>query len=88
MEQRFVLALDRYANERIPTGSFLRAVLENDLKEAFIRADEEATRDMKEIVMYCYWKIPFNCWGSKEAVAQWLECDEKVGGESPQTPML
>jgi len=72
MDARFKNSLDRYVKDKIPTGGFLRAVLENNLKEAFGRADEEATVQMKEIVMYCYNELPYTCWGSPEKVASWL----------------
>jgi hypothetical protein len=73
-----VESLDRYVKDRIPTGSFLRAVLENDLREAFGRADDRNIRDMFHIVSYCYNKLPGNCWGSKEVVQGWLDRkDEK-----------
>jgi hypothetical protein len=65
--------LDRYANERIPTGGFLRAVLENDLRGACERADDENAHDLYEIVRYCYNRIPAVCWGSPESVKKWLE---------------
>lgn len=65
--------IDRYVEDRCPPGSFLTAVLSNDLKESFGRADEENIRDMFEIVSYCYNEIPFDCWGSPERVKHWLE---------------
>jgi len=76
MDARFKSALDRYVKDRISTGGFLRAVLENDLKEAFGRADEDAVAQMKDIVMYCYNELPSNCWGSPEKVTSWLNRQE------------
>ena len=66
-------AMDRYAAFGVPTGDFLRAVLENDLMEAFGRADEDNTRDMWEIVAYVYNEMPGNCHGSPEIVREWIE---------------
>ncbi len=66
-------SLKRYVDQRIETGSFLRAVLENNLKEAFGRADHINIGRMFEIVQYCYNEIPKNCWGSEEAVKEWLD---------------
>lgn len=51
-------AINRYANQHIPTNVFLYAVLTNNLKESFAQADDENGRDLKEIVNYCYWEIP------------------------------
>jgi len=76
MKQSTKDAIDRYAKERIPTGDFLYAVLTNNLKESFILADEENSRDLKEIVSYCYSHIPTICWGSKEKVKAWLEKED------------
>lgn len=66
-------SLDRYANQRVPTGGFLRAVLENDLKESCARADDHNQRLIWEIVEYCWNELPATCWGSPERVAAWLE---------------
>ncbi len=63
--------MDRYVKNAIPPGGFLTAVLSNDLKEAFGRADDINLDHMKEIVVYCYNEIPSNCWGSREAMADW-----------------
>ena len=64
--------LDYYAKERVPPGDFLRAVLENDLMEAFGRADIENRRDMFEILNYVYNNMPYSCHGSPLAVEEWL----------------
>ena len=65
--------IDRYAQHHIPTGSFLQAVLSNDLCGAMGQADDENRRDIFEIVSYCYNEIPSDCWGSPEKVQRWLE---------------
>lgn len=66
-------AFDRYVQKGIGPGGFVTAVLENNLKEAFSRADSINLAHMHEIVMYCYWEIPSACWGSPEKVAKWME---------------
>lgn len=65
-------SIDRYVEKRQPVGDFLRAVLSNDLREAVIRADETNLRELKQIVGYCYWEIPGNCWGSPKAYKEWI----------------
>lgn len=65
-----------YVDERIPPGGFLNAVLENDLKEAFSRADEQSLAGMFGIVSYCYNEIPGVCWGSPQKVEAWLAGSE------------
>ena len=66
-------SLDRYAEHGIPTGGFLRAVLANDLMEAFGRADTENRQDMFEIVGHVYNEMPSPCHGSYEIVDEWIE---------------
>jgi hypothetical protein len=65
--------IKRYVNDHTPTGSFLHAVLTNNLKEAFSRADDENLNNMFAIVHYCYDHLPSICWGSEEKVAAWIE---------------
>ena len=58
-----------------PTGSFLRAVLENDLIEAFGRADPESRYYLHRIASLVYNHLPartFGCWGSPAAVDEWI----------------
>lgn len=64
--------LDRYVNNHIPTGGFLKAVLENDLFEAFSRVDEENCATMFHICAFIWNEIPRECWGSPEKVKAWL----------------
>jgi len=66
-------SLRRYTEHKIPTGSFLRAVLENDLTEAIGRADHININRIPSIVDYIYNNLPHNSWGSKEIVRQFLE---------------
>ena len=65
-------AFRRYINERIPTGGFLRAVLENDLRTAVALADPINLGALRNIVAYAYEEIPAVAWGSRTAVAAWL----------------
>jgi len=73
MKQITIDGLRRYADDGIPPGGFLMAVLENNLMEAFGRADEQNTLDMVEIAAYVYNEIPSVCHGSPERVTAWLE---------------
>jgi molybdopterin-guanine dinucleotide biosynthesis protein A len=68
--------LKRYIEHRIPTGDFLRAVLENDLQRATAHADN---RNLPLIGLYCkylYNEAPSACWGSPKKVKAWLERKE------------
>ena len=64
--------LKRYVDHHIEPGGFLRAVLENDLKEAFGRADEDSRNGLFDIVCWLYNCAPGKCWGSPEKVQAWL----------------
>ena len=66
-------ALERYLNHGIMPGSFMTAVLENNLMEAFGRADICNEANMKNIVGYIYNHVPSNAWGSKEKVTEYLK---------------
>jgi hypothetical protein len=66
-------AIDRYVTDGIPTGSFLEAVLSNDLMESFGRADMENRTALFEICGYIYNETPSGCHGSPENVRAWLE---------------
>ncbi len=58
-------------------GDFITAVLCNDLREAFGRADHLNQKIMFQIVSYCHNQIPGLCWGSPEKVKAWVEMDPK-----------
>jgi len=66
-------ALHLYITKHVDPGDFLQAVLANDLKEAFARADEGNTEDMHHIVSYIYQKVPRAVWGSWAIVKAHLE---------------
>jgi hypothetical protein len=51
---------------------FLRAVLENNLKEAAVRADDEAQACLVDIVLFIYNELPSICWGLPENVSAWI----------------
>jgi hypothetical protein len=64
--------LKGYLDNRQPVGDFLTAVLENNLVNAVIRADSTSLLNLKAIIMWVYWDMPSNAWGSTEAVERWL----------------
>lgn len=66
-------ALKDYGEKHRATGGFLRSVLENDLMQAFGRADEDNVVALFHIVNYIYNEMPSRCWGSREAVDAWLK---------------
>ncbi len=64
--------IDRYVKDGVPPGSFLRAVLANDLMNSFGNADETNSRSMLHICCYIYNSIPEECHGSYEKVEAWI----------------
>jgi hypothetical protein len=62
-----------YVDEHIEPGSFLRAVLENNLSLSFQRADSINRYALFDIVSYLYNWCPMDCWGSPERVEKWLK---------------
>jgi hypothetical protein len=69
---RILDAIRNHADHHHPCGSFVTAVLQNDLMEALGRADEYSKSALFEIVRYVRWEIPANCHGSVEKVHAWL----------------
>lgn len=61
---------------RVP-GSFVKAVLENDLNKAVIGADPTVLPHLKDIVLYMVNEVPALCWGSKEKMSSW----SNLGGQ-------
>lgn len=61
-----------YIEHHIPPGGFLTAVLENDLFQAFARADLENRESMFYICAWFNSYAPAGCYGSPEAVKNWL----------------
>lgn len=79
--ENIIESLNRYVTKRIPTGSFLQAVLENNLMEACGRADFQNREHLFAICSYIYNELPLNCWGSRGIVKKWLENKEDKNGE-------
>lgn len=63
----------RYVEEGVLPGSFLRAVICNQLKESFMLADETNIARMFDIVGFFYNEVPSGCWGSPEKMKKWAE---------------
>lgn len=66
-------ALDRYAEQGVPLGDFLTALLANDLMETLGRADDGNQRDINQLCMYVYNEMPSFCHGSYEIVQGWID---------------
>lgn len=64
--------LTEYFAARRPVGSFLTAVLSNDLSDACMRADPDNRFYLVEIARFLTFYVPSSAWGSKAAVEAWL----------------
>jgi len=65
--------VQRYIEYGITPGSFLSAVICNDLKESFGCADHINTARMHDIVSFFYNEAPSTCWGSQQIMDEWIE---------------
>ena len=71
--QSTIYGLQNYAKDHIPTGSFLRACLSNDLMGAFGKADLFNKEVLEAITIYIYNEMPANCHGSPKHYKEWIE---------------
>lgn len=69
--ERMMASIGRYVVHGILPGSFLRAVISNDLRGAFENADSENIRCLDAYVRHFYNEEPAQCWGSKEKMLAW-----------------
>lgn len=66
--------LERFVLQGIRPGSFLCAVLSNDLAGAVMRAsDHTALAALQALGAWLYNEAPASCWGSTAAVDAWIE---------------
>ena len=54
-----------------PVGSFLQAMIENNLRRTYENADEINEQFVRTYVQWLYNHAPSICWGSVENVAKW-----------------
>lgn len=65
-------AIKLYVLHGIPPGSFLTAVLSNDLFEAVGRADDANQQALVGWVLFLYNYVPSGCKGSPEHYREWI----------------
>jgi len=65
--------INRYVNHRLAPGSFVEAVLSNDLRGALLAADEDSLRGLRDIMLYVHREVPSTCCGSREKVETFLK---------------
>jgi len=54
-------------------GSFLVAVLENNLYQAFALADPDSKVGLEAVVRWCHMNLPSAAWGNEELVLEWVK---------------
>lgn len=74
-----------YVERGVPGGSFLTAVVSNDLVAAFSRADDMNTAAMRDWCMWLRSEAPIGCYGSPEKVSEWVKCGGLVGLMTTET---
>ena len=62
-----------YVVHGVPLGSFLEAVVSNNLRDAFSMADHINQQFLKEIVSFLYNEFPSASWGSRERYEGWIK---------------
>lgn len=72
-----LLGLSQYVVNHIRPGSFLAAVLENDLRRAVHSADPASADSLLAIVNFLESTIPSNCWGDADVVKVWTSAKTK-----------
>ena len=69
-------ALMNYFDRGWEPGSFLMAVLQNDLMRATFSADHMNRSKLPEIAAWVYHNAPSGSWGSDKAIRGWLNNNE------------
>lgn len=61
-----------YFERHRPTGGFLRAVLENDMASAVVRADAVSLAGLRDLLLFLVNEAPQGSWGTADRVSRWL----------------
>ena len=64
--------VERFIEDGILPGSFLQAILRADLRDSCNRADHVAKMSLPSIVLWFENFAPAPCWGSAEAMHEWI----------------
>lgn len=83
VKEHILDSLNLWAKQAVPTGGFLKSVLENDLFGAMGKADLHNRKTLFEICRYIHNELPSSCFGSKEIVENWEGIEgDKNGSKS------
>jgi len=69
--ERMLDAIERYVQTGCPIGDFLTAVIDNDLRGAVGRADDENLTALHDIVKVFHNYCPADCWGAAGKRTRW-----------------
>lgn len=78
--------LDRWTQDGALPGPFLQAVLSNDLRMSFGRADERSRAALHCIVVYLYNEAPGGSWGSPACLTEWPRIRAERAASTIATP--
>jgi hypothetical protein len=67
-----IQSLWNYRDNRIRPGSFVHAVLHNDLAGAIMLGDSGSLDHLREVLDFVRYDLPSEAWGSREKVQAWL----------------
>ncbi len=70
--ERMMPSIEQYITDGIQPGTFLSAVICNDLKGAVMWADQENMGNLPAYASYFYTYAPIACWGSKGVMDKWI----------------
>lgn len=70
--EEFKHAVERYEKFKMSPGSFMAAVLENDLVGAVSYGDSECLENLPAFVRYLYNEVDSSVWGNQDRVQNHL----------------
>ena len=71
--ERMIEGIRLYIERGVRPGSFLCAVIQNDLRESCGCADDENMANLPAYVAYFYNEAPSDCWGSFQKMQNWMK---------------
>ena len=69
--------IKRYVHDGIPPGSFLQAIICNDLRGAIAQADELNLHNIPAYVDWFYNEAPAGCWGNEDKMEHWIDMHDQ-----------
>lgn len=77
---RFRKSLANYLAFGRPVGGFLAAVIDNNLRESAVKADDAVIlADIKAIALWLYYRAPTRAYGHPDARKAWMNHEGQSG---------